>query len=137
MSSDFKDYSGPTICECSVEDDDYHPSMSNWALSVEDFTPATFHHTHFYSNSNWSINEVDNYMDEMSLESLHVSYGVPNSISLEKAKDNKWPSCPIPEVVTAHLDFFTCGVRFHFHFFLDTCLISCFQYAPSRLNSSI
>lgn len=56
-------------------------------------------------------------MDEMSLESLHVSYGVPNSISLEKAKDNKWPSGPLPEAVTAHLDFFTCGVRFPFHFF--------------------
>lgn len=60
-------------------------------------------------------------MDEMSLESLHVSYGVPNSSSLENAKDNKWPSGHLPEAVTAHLDFFTRGVRFPFHFFLDTC----------------
>lgn len=52
ISSDSKDYFGSTICECSIEDDDYHPSISNQPLPIEDFTPATFHPTHFYSNSN-------------------------------------------------------------------------------------
>lgn len=53
-------------------------------------------------------------MGEMSLKSLRISYGIPRSISLERARENDKPSHPPLEVVTMHHKFFTHGVRLFF-----------------------
>ena len=53
-------------------------------------------------------------MGEMSLESLHVSYSIPRSISLERAGENDKPSHPPPDIVTMHPDFFYPRCETHF-----------------------
>lgn len=89
MSSNSKDYFDPTLCEYPVEDDDYQPVINNQSTFVVNFTRASFFSSSTSTDSSSSIDEVDNHMGEMSLESLQITYGIPSSISLERAKQRK------------------------------------------------
>ena len=69
----------------------------------------------------------------MSLESLHVSYNISRSISLERAGENDKPSHPPLNIVTMHPDFFTHVVRLIFRHFLR-CLAT--SNVPCSITSN-
>lgn len=132
MASNSKSFSYFILCEYSKEDYDYQ-LVNNQPLIVN------FASTFFFPSSTsigLSIDEEDNHMDEMSIKSLWISYRIPCSNSLERARENKKPSHPPPKAVTTHPNFFTHGVTLHFHHYLRY-MPSNFKCAPTQLSQLV
>ena len=132
MASNSKSFSYFILCEYSKEDYNYQlvnnqPLIINFACTFL-FLSST--------SIGLSIDEEDNHMDEMSIKSIWISYGIPCSNSLKRARENKKSNHPLPKVVTTHPNFFTHGVTPPFHPYLRY-MPSNFKCTPTQLSQLV